>query len=73
MMSAAQVWNVAGLVLSLIGILVLISVWHAASHAKQRLQREQGLRLDRIYGVLGWIGLAFVVAGTIAQIVGNVL
>jgi len=34
---------------------------------------EVGLRLDRIYGVLGWIGLAFVVAGTIVQIVGNVL
>jgi len=31
-MSAAQVWNVAGLVLSLIGILALISVWHAVSH-----------------------------------------
>jgi hypothetical protein len=34
---------------------------------------NRGCGWDRIYGVLGWIGLAFVVAGTIAQIVGNVL
>jgi hypothetical protein len=62
-LSAAQVWNVAWLVLSLIGILVLICVWYAVSHPKPGR--------DRMYGVLGWIGLAFVVAGTIAQIVGN--
>jgi hypothetical protein len=75
-LSAAQAWNVAGLVLSLIGILLLFCVWRVASHAKQHLREdvdEVGLRLDRIYGVLGWIGLAFVVAGTIVQIVGNVL
>ena len=69
-MSAAQVWNVAGLVLSLIGILVLISVWHVASQPKQGRELPS-VSLRRTYGVLGWIGLAFVVAGTITQIVGN--
>ena len=60
-MNAAQVWNVAGLVLSLIGILLLICVWRVVSHAKQHLREdvdEVGLRLDRIYGVLGWIGFS---------------
>jgi hypothetical protein len=70
MMSAAQVWNVAGLVLSLIGILVLISVWRAVSHPKQG-RKLPSVSLRRIYGVLGWIGLGFVAAGTITQIVGN--
>jgi hypothetical protein len=69
-MSAAEVWNVAGLVLSLIGILVLISVWHAVSHPKQGRELPS-VSLRRTYGVLGWIGLSFVVAGTITQIVGN--
>jgi hypothetical protein len=75
-LSAAQAWNVAGLVLSLIGILLLVCVWHIVSYAKQHLRQdmdEVGLRLDRIYGVLGWIGMAFVVAGAIVQIVGSVL
>ena len=69
-MSAAEVWTVAGLILSLIGILVLISVWRAVSHPKQG-RKLPSVSLRRIYGVLGWIGLAFVVAGTITQIVGN--
>jgi hypothetical protein len=69
-MSAAQVWNVAGSVLSLIGILVLISVLRAVSHPKQGRELPS-VSLRRTYGVLGWIGLAFVVAGTITQIVGN--
>jgi hypothetical protein len=75
-LSVAQAWNVTGLVLSLIGILLLFCVWRVVSHAKRHLREnvdEVGLRLDRIYGVLGWIGLAFVVAGTIVQIVRNVL
>jgi uncharacterized membrane protein len=76
LMNAAQVWNVAGLALSLIGIFILISVWRVASYAKRHLRKDAdqvGLGLDHIYGMLGWIGLAFVVAGTIVQIVGEVL
>jgi len=46
-LSAAQVWNVAWLVLSLIGMLVLICVWYAVSHPKPGR--------DRMYGVLGWM------------------
>jgi hypothetical protein len=79
-LSAAQIWNVAGLFLSLIGILLLFRYgmpYRVRSKGESvvvaRGVDEEGLRLDWIYGVWGWIGLVLVVAGTFAQIVGNLI
>jgi hypothetical protein len=79
-LTAAQLWNVFGLVLSLIGILLLFVFGmpfrvrsRGYSYELREEVDEQGLRLDAIFGALGWLGLILVVCGTLAQIRASLL
>ena len=73
-------WSTAGLVLSLIGVLLLFrygmpyrvrtggsSIYVASSSDPREAT------LERRYEMLGWLGLFLVVLGTVCQIVGAVL
>jgi hypothetical protein len=76
--SAAH-WNVLGLILSLVGVLLLFKYGMpyrtrdgGAIHliAEQTDQKEKAL--DATYGKLGWVGLAAIILGTVFQIVGAI-
>ena len=73
-------WSTAGLVISLIGVLLLFRYgmpYRVRSAGESYELREgideEALKQGRTYNVLGWLGLFLIVLGTICQIVGVVL
>lgn len=68
-------WNVSGLALSLIGIILLflfgmpfrVRTGGAIAYVAEQ-EDEKAKRAERWYDVLGWIGLILVVIGTLFQI-----
>ena len=69
-------WSTAGLVLSLIGVLLLFRYGMPFRVHTGRVTISSDPRaatLERRYEILGWLGLLLVVLGTISQIVGAVL
>jgi len=73
-------WSTAGLVISLIGVLLLFRYgmpYRVRSAGESYELREgideEALKQERTYNVLGWLGLFLIVLGTICQIVGAVL
>ena len=73
-------WTSAGLVLSLVGV-VLLFRYGMPYRVRTRGQPiriaisndPRAATLDRRYEMLGWLGLFLVVLGTICQIIGAVL
>jgi drug/metabolite transporter (DMT)-like permease len=73
-------WTTAGLVLSLIGV-VLLFRYGMPYRVRTRGQPirvaissdPRAATLERRYEMLGWLGLFLVVLGTICQIIGAVL
>jgi hypothetical protein len=55
-------WSIAGLVVSLIGVLLLI-----------RFGMPYRVRSASRYEILGWLGLFLAVLGTICQIIGALI
>ena len=77
-MSAAN-WNIVGLVLVLVGVIDLFvfgmpfRVRSGGGIYRVIQQRdEKAARLDVWYGILGWLGFALVLIGTLCQIAANV-
>jgi hypothetical protein len=73
-------YNVVGLLLVMAGVLILFRYgmpYRVRRGGQSSLLLNQtdtaNLKQEKLYGVLGWIGLAFVVAGTACQIIANVL
>ena len=79
-MMPAGWWTTAGLVLSLIGVLLLFR-YGMPYRVRTRGQPirvaissdPRAATLERRYEMLGWLGLLLVVLGTMSQIVGAVL
>jgi hypothetical protein len=77
-MSAGS-WTIAGLVLSLVGV-VLLFRYGMPYRVRTRGQPirvaissdPRAAALERRYDILGWLGLLLIVLGTICQIVGAV-
>ena len=77
-MSAAG-WNISGLCLSLIGILVLfrygmpyrVRTGGAIAYVAEEPDEKEKVQEAR-YDVLGWIGLILVILGTLFQIAANI-
>ncbi len=77
-MSAAA-WNIWGLCLALMGILMLfrygmpyhVRTGGAISYVAEEID-EKEKALETRYAVLGWIGLILVVVATLFQIVANI-
>ena len=77
-MLTVKEWNIIGLVLSMLGVLLLFRFGTA-----YRLRPFEGSILitesaphdpiDTVYSVLGWLGLALIIAGTLFQIAGAYL
>jgi hypothetical protein len=73
-------WSTAGLVLSLIGVLLLfrygmpyrVRTGGSSIYVSSSSDPREAT-LERRYDMLGWFGLLLVVLGTICQIVGAVL
>ena len=73
-------WTTAGLVLSLVGV-VLLFRYGMPYRVRTRGQPirvaissdPRAATLERRYEILGWLGLSLVVLGTICQIIGAVL
>ena len=70
-------WTAAGLVMTLIGVPTLFffgmpyTLRTDGADIMVTTQKNPGAqRRERVFGVLGWFGLALIVAGTVAQIVG---
>jgi hypothetical protein len=77
-MSAAA-WNIAGLVLVLVGVLLLFRYgmpYRVRTGGDQFIILEQkdqnDIEAEKLYGALGWIGLALVVCGTAFQVAANI-
>ncbi len=76
-MSAAH-WNILGLILVLVGVLLLfvfgmpyrVRTGGTVSSVADKID-EQEKRKEAIYDALGWLGVAFVVLGTLNQINAN--
>jgi hypothetical protein len=73
-------WNVLGLVMALIGILLLFryGMPYRVRRGGQTYELreeidEAGLKQEHIYDVLGWIGLLLIIFGTLAQIRASLL
>ena len=69
-------WSIAGLVLSLIGVLLLFRYGMPFRVHTGRVTISSDPRaaaLDRRYAMLGWFGVFLVVLGTICQIIGAFL
>ena len=71
-------WNVTGLILALAGILLLFRYgmpYRTRDNGVQYIITSQidqtDLKWERLYDVLGWLGLAFVIIGTACQIISN--
>ena len=71
MVPIQQAWNGIGLVLALVGILLLFS-FGMPSRKSPEFPKETGAE-TRIYYVLGWVGLLFLIIGFLAQIIANFL
>jgi hypothetical protein len=72
--------NIAGLILVLAGVLLLFRYGmpyetRRGGHSYLLLEEEDQnqIALERRYARLGWVGLVLVVAGTISQIIGNLV
>jgi hypothetical protein len=70
-------WNIAGLILSLIGIVILFVFGMpfrvrtgGATFYVAETEDENEKKREATFDKLGWLGLALVVAGTILQIIG---
>lgn len=70
-------WNIAGLILSLIGIVILFVFGMpfrvrtgGATYYVAETEDEDEKKREALFDKLGWLGLAIIVAGTIFQIVG---
>lgn len=77
-MSAAA-WNIAGLILVLVGVLLLFRYgmpYRVRTGGDQFIILEQkdqsDIETEKLYGALGWIGLALVILGTACQVAANV-
>lgn len=77
-MSAAN-WNILGLVLVMVGVLVLfafgmpfrVPTGGATFYiAEQKDEREA--KIDLLFKALGYLGIVFVVVGTLCQIAANI-
>jgi drug/metabolite transporter (DMT)-like permease len=73
-------WSIAGLVVSLIGVLLLFryGMPYQLRTGGQPIRvvishDPRAATLERRYDMLGWLGLFLIVLGTICQIVGAVL
>lgn len=73
-------WNICGLCLALLGILMLFRYGMpyqvrtgGAIYLVAEQPDEKEKALERRYDVLGWIGLILVILGTLFQIAANVL
>jgi hypothetical protein len=77
-MSAAN-WNIAGSVLTLVGLLILFRYGMpyrvrtgGVNYIITEEIDESELKTDRRYEFYGWVGLVFAVAGTLCQIAANI-
>jgi hypothetical protein len=77
-MSAAN-WNIAGSVLTLVGLLILFRYgmpYRVRTGGVNYIITEQidesELKTDRWYEFLGWVGLVMAVGGTLCQIAANI-
>jgi hypothetical protein len=76
-MTAAS-WNILGLILVLVGVLLLfvfgmpfrVRTGGSAFYVTERTD-EKEKRAERIYDILGWLGVTLVVLGTLSQIIAN--
>ena len=73
-------WSTAGLVLTLIGVLLLFRygmpyrVRTVGSQIRVTISNDpRAAALERRYTMVGWLGLLLLVLGTICQIVGTFL
>ncbi len=71
-------WNIVGLILVLVGVLLLFryGMPYRVRTGGTRARILQGMdeaatRAERRYNVLGWLGVALIVLGTISQIKAN--
>jgi hypothetical protein len=71
-------WNILGLILVLVGVLLLFLFgmpFRVRTRGTSALllegTDEKAKRAERIYAVLGWLGLILVVLGTLSQIRAN--
>jgi hypothetical protein len=76
-MTAAS-WNILGLILVLFGVLLLFVFGMpfrvrtgGAIALVAETEDENEKRAERVYDVLGWLGVALVVLGTLSQIKAN--
>ena len=74
----AHTWNIVGLVLVSVGVIVLFAfgmpyrvLRGGASFLILEQRNAADLKQERLFDVLGWIGLSLVIVGTIRQIVAN--
>jgi hypothetical protein len=77
-MSAAT-WNILGLVLVMVGVLDLFVFGMpfrvptgGAVHLILEQKNEREARIDRLFVLLGYVGIVFVIAGTACQIAANI-
>jgi hypothetical protein len=69
-------WNTLGLVLNLVGILLLFAFgmpFRVRTNGIRTLivsgpRNQRAIRLDNLYGVLGYVGVAMIFIGTSCQI-----
>lgn len=77
-MSAAH-WNIFGLLLVMVGVLDLfvfgmpfrVPTGGAINRILEQ-RNEKKARIDLLFKVLGYLGMVFVVAGTLCQIAANI-
>jgi hypothetical protein len=74
----AVCWNILGLILSLVGVLLLFryGMPYRVRTGGARVRTLQGTdeatrQEERRYNLLGWLGVALIVLGTISQIMAN--
>ena len=74
----AQAWNITGLLCVGLGVILLFGFgmpYRTRTGGVQLLalqQRDEAARKqERVFDVLGWIGLVLVIAGTGCQIIAN--
>jgi hypothetical protein len=72
-------WNILGLFLVMIGVLDLFVFGmpfriptDGAVHLILERRNEAEAKKDQLYKVLGYVGMVFVVAGTLCQIAANI-
>jgi hypothetical protein len=76
--SAAN-WNIVGSILTLVGLLILFRYGMpyrvrtgGVDYIITETTNEDEVKADRLYGILGWVGLVFAILGTLCQIAANV-